>query len=177
MLDENISISTTHKLFQPILSSHSNLNNKIIVEPIPESYEILRRDAFRHAQQRKEFYTKAQQANRHGMSGVASFYINRASEETQLMKDANRAACERLSRWRLKQFNQTQRLDLHGLHSDEALNLFKQIEEEELNKGNRKTTPKSIEIITGYGKNSIYGGGHGKIRSTILAYLQQRNYK
>ena len=149
---------------------------KTVDEPVLESYEILRCDARHHAQQRKEFYTKAHQANRHGMSGVASFYIHRASEETQLMKDSNRAACERLSRWKLAQFYKTQRLDLHGLHSDEALNLFKQIECE-FNQGNRKTTPKSIEIITGYGKNSIYGGSLGKIRSIILTYLQQRHYK
>jgi len=176
MFNENASLSTIPKSSQSLPSSRSNLITKTIIEPVLESYEILRRDALRHSQQRKEFYTKAHQANRHGMSGVASFYIHRASEETQLMKDANRAACERLSRWRLKQFYQTQRLDLHGLHSDEALNLLKQIEQE-LNEGNRRTTPKSIEIITGYGKNSVYGGGDGKIRSIILAYLQQRNYK
>lgn len=178
MFDENISISNIHRSSQPISlsSSSSQTKTKPIVEPVLESYEISRHDVARHAKQRKEFYTKAQQANRRGMSGVASFYIHRACEETQLMKDANRAACERLSRWRLEQFYQTQRLDLHGLHLDEALNLFKQIEQE-LNEGNKKTTPKSIEIITGYGKNSIYGGGHGKIRSCILTYLQQRNYK
>jgi DNA-nicking Smr family endonuclease len=171
MLDENASLITIHQS-QSLPSS----TTKTIVEPVLESYEILRRDALHHAQQRKEFYIKAHQANRHGMSGVASFYIHRACEETQLMKDSNRAACERLSRWRLVQFYQTQRLDLHGLHSDEALNLFKQIEQD-FNEGNRRTTPKSIEIITGYGKNSIYGGSHGKIRSVILTYLQQRNYK
>ena len=175
MFDENASITTLPKS-QPLLSSRSIPTIKTNVEPVLESYDILRRDALHHAQQRKEFYNKAHQANRHGMSGVASFYIHRAGEQTQLMKDANRAACERLSRWRLAQFHQTQRLDLHGLHSDEALNLFKQIEQE-LNEGNRRTTPKSIEIITGYGKNSVYGGGHGRIRSVLLTYLQQRNYK
>ena len=173
MFDENASVIPVHRT-SPLLRSNPVVQTN--VEPVLEPYETLRYDALRHAQQRKEFYTKAHQANRHGMSGVASFYIRRASEETQLMKDANRAACERLSRWKLKQFQQTQRLDLHGLHSNEALNLFQQIEQE-LNERNRRTTPKSIEIITGYGKNSIYGGGHGRIRSTILAYFQQRNYK
>ncbi|CAF4618688.1 unnamed protein product [Rotaria sp. Silwood1] len=176
MFDENASITTIQKS-PSIPSSNSISTTKTTVEPILDSYETLRRDAFYHAQQRKEFYTKAHQANHHGMSGVASFYIHRACEETQLMKDANRAACEHLSRWRLEQYHQTQRLDLHDLHLNEALNLFKQIEHE-FNEGNRRTTPKSIEIITGYGKNSIYGGGgYGKIRSAILAYLQQRNYK
>jgi DNA-nicking Smr family endonuclease len=175
MFDENALITTIPKS-QPVSSSRCMSTTKTLIEPVLESYEILRCDARRHAQQRKEFYTKAHQANRHGMSGVVSFYIHRASEQTQLMKDANRAACERLSRWRLTQFYQTQRLDLHGLHSDEALNLFKRMEQE-FNEGHRKTTPKSMEIITGYGKNSVYGGSHGKIRSVILAYLQQRNYK
>jgi DNA-nicking Smr family endonuclease len=172
MLGENVSIIPMHRTSETIPVIHSNST----VEPVVEPYENLRHDALHHAQKRKEFYTKAHQANRHGMSGVASFYIHRASEETQLMKDANRVAGERLSRWRLKQFHQTQRLDLHGLHSNEALNLFKQIEED-FNEGNRRTTPKTIEIITGYGKNSVYGGGHGKIRSIILTYLHQRNYK
>ncbi|CAF3925100.1 unnamed protein product, partial [Rotaria sp. Silwood2] len=177
MFDDNASITTMHKY--PSVSSSNSISTikTTTVESVLESYETLRRDAFYHAQQRKECYTKAHQANRHGMSGVASFYIHRASEETHLMKDANRAACEHLSRWRLEQYHQTHRLDLHGLHLNEALNLFKQIEQE-FNEGNRRTTPKSIEIITGYGKNSIYGGGgHGKIRSAILSYLQQRNYK
>ena len=175
MFDENASVTTAHQS-QSVPASRAISSTKTIVEPVLESYEILRHDALHHAQQRKEFYTKAHQANRHGMSGVVSYYIHRASEETRLMKDANRAACERLSRWRLAQFHQTQRLDLHGLHSDEALNLLKQIEQE-FHQGNRRTTPKSIEIITGYGKNSVYGGCHGNIRSVILTYLHQRNYK
>ncbi|CAF1252724.1 unnamed protein product [Adineta steineri] len=175
MLDDNASITTMHQP-QSVSSSRPISTIKSIVEPVLESYEILRQDALHHAQQRKELYAKAHQANRYGMCGVASFYIHRASEENQLMKDANRAACERLSQWRLTHFYQTQQLDLHGLHSDEALNLFKQIEQE-YNEKNRKTTPKSIHIITGYGKNSIYGGSHGKIRSVILTYLKQRNYK
>ena len=68
--------------------------------------------------------------------------------------------------YKSSEFDQTQRLDLHDLPSNEALNSFKQIEQE-LNEGIRRTTPKSIEILTGY----------GKIRSGILTYLQQRNYK
>jgi len=110
------------------------------------------------------------------MTGVASHYINQAREQTRLIKDANRIACEYISRTRLRQFYQTHRLDLHELHADEALHLFQQVEQE-LNEGNRRTTLKSIEIITGYGKNSPYGGGTGKIRSVILAYLRQKNYK
>jgi DNA-nicking Smr family endonuclease len=134
-----------------------------------------RRNARDYALKRKECYNKADQANRHGMTGVASHYINQAREQTRFMKDANRIACEYLSRTRLKQFRQTHQLDLHELHADEALQLFKQVEQE-LNEGNKRTTPKSIEIITGYGKNSPYGGGYGKIRSVILTYLRQRNY-
>jgi DNA-nicking Smr family endonuclease len=110
------------------------------------------------------------------MTGVASYYISQAREQTQLMKEANRQAYESLCRIRMNQFRQTHRLDLHELHADEALQLFKQVEQE-LGEGNRRTTPKSIEIITGYGKNSPYGGGSGKIRSVIISYLRQRNYK
>ena len=175
MLDEEARIIPVKKA-QPVLPARLLTTTKKVVEPVVDSYDVLRDDALRHAQRRKEFYAKANQANGHGMSGVASFYIHRASEEAQLMKDANRAACERLSRWRLADFQQTHKLDLHGLHVDEALQLFKQIEQD-LTEGTRRTTPKSIEIITGYGKNSPYGGGYSKIRSAILSYIQQRSYR
>lgn len=178
LLDEDPTMKKTSVV--PTLPSSSVRNsgntNKVPVEPVVESYESLRGDALQHSQRRREFYAKADQANRHGMTGVASFYIHRASEETRLMKDANRAACERLCRWRLEEFSQTQKLDLHGLHVDEALQLFKQVEQQFV-EGNRRTTPKTIEIITGYGKSSVYGGGQGKIRPAILTYIQQRNYK
>jgi DNA-nicking Smr family endonuclease len=178
MLDDNVSISTIPKS-QPSPSAsnvRSTITTKPIVESDLESYEISRRNARDYALKRKEYYNKADQANRHGMTGVASYYINQAREQTRLIKDANRIACEYLSKTRLMQFHQTHRLDLHELHVDEALQLFKQVEQE-LHEGNRRTTPKSIEIITGYGKNSPYGGGYGKIRSAILGYLRQRNYK
>jgi DNA-nicking Smr family endonuclease len=165
MLGENISTIPMHRTPPPPQSVPAIRSNSM-AEPVLGPYENLRHDALRHAQKRKEFYTKAHQANCHGMSGVASFYIQQAIEETRLMKDANRVVCERLSRWKLKQYHQTQQLDLHGLHSNEALSLFKQIEQE-FNDGNGRTTTKSIEIITGY----------GKIRSIILGYLHQRNYK
>ncbi|CAF0963379.1 unnamed protein product [Adineta ricciae] len=178
MLDETASITPTPK------SQRLPLATTTVTKPSlqqqqqakVEPYEIARRDALNYASKRKDCYLKADQANRHGMTGVASYYINQACEQTRLMRDANRIVFEHLSRKRLVQFRQTHRLDLHELHADEALNLFKQVEQE-LCEGNRRTTPKSIEIITGYGKNSPYGGGSGKIRSAILAYLRQKNYK
>ena len=179
ILDEDASIPVKpkiHSRLPSLPSSQSIPATKINIEPVLDSYETLRCDAVRHAQRRKEYYDKARQANRHGMAGVVSFYIHQASEQTRLMKSANQAACERLSRWRLAEFYQTNKLDLHGLHTDEALQLFKLIEQQ-LNEGNRRTTPKTIEIITGYGKRSVYGGGDGKIRLTILSYIQQKNYK
>jgi len=176
MFDENASISTIPKS-QSIPSSSSNTRS---TQPLNESeldsFEISRRNARHYALKRKECYNKADQANHQGMTGVVAFYINQAREQTQLMKEANRQAYEYLSRTRMTQFRQTHRIDLHDLHADEALQLFKRVEQE-LNEGNRRTTPKSIEIITGYGKSSPYGGGSGKIRSVILSYLRQRNYK
>ena len=133
MLDENVSITTIPKS-QPG-SSVSNIRSTITTEPIGESYEISRRNARDCALKRKEYYNKADQANRHGMTGVASYYINQAREQTRLIKDANRLACEYISKTRLRQFRQTHRLDLHELHTDEALHLFKQVEQE-LNEGN-----------------------------------------
>ncbi|CAF4324820.1 unnamed protein product [Rotaria socialis] len=181
LLDENVSISMPKK--SPSLSALSATtptsnyrSTATTTETIHESYETLRRDARFHASKRKECFNKADQANRHGMIGVASYYINQAREQARLMKDANRTASEHLSRTRLVKFRQTHQLDLHELYPDEALHLFK-LAEEELNGGNRRATPKSIEVITGYGKHSAYGGGCGKIRSTILAYLRQKKYK
>ena len=179
MLDENASINITSQS-QLLPSSSSNVRSALaknsIVKPVLESYESLRHDVHLHALKRKEYYNKADQANRHDMVGVASYYINQAREQTRLIKESNRIACEHLSKMRLSQFQQTNRLDLHEFYVDEALLLFKQIENE-LCERNRRTTPKSIEIITGYGKNSSYGGGCGKIRSVILSYIRQKNYK
>jgi DNA-nicking Smr family endonuclease len=175
MLDENASI-TIIPTSQPLPSLPVTIQSPITTKPIVVSYENCRHDARDHALKRKDCYLKADQANRHGMTGVASYYINQAREQTRLMKEANRIACEYVSQTKLNQFHQTHRLDLHELHADEALSLFKQIEQE-LNEGNKRTTAKSVEIVTGYGKNSPYGGGYGKIRSVILSYLRQKNYK
>ena len=178
MLDENALISTPSP--PPPLPSTPRTPVSISRQPPNESevnsFEISRRHARDFALKRKECFNKADHANRNGMTGVASYYINQAREQTQLMKDANRQACESLCRIRMVQFRQTHRLDLHELHADEALELFRQVEQE-FSEGNRRTTPKSIEIITGYGKNSPYGGGSGKIRTVILNYLRQKNYK
>ena len=163
-------------LFQFRFNTHSTVTKKSLPEPEVNSFETSRHHARDYALKRKECFNKADHANRHGMTGVASYYISQAREQTQLMKEANRQAYESLCRIRMNQFRQTHRLDLHELHADEALQLFKQVEQE-LGEGNRRTTPKSIEIITGYGKNSPYGGGSGKIRSVIISYLRQRNYK
>lgn len=177
MLDDNPSIPQSQPQPPPTPSSSSSASRSTITpKTSSDSFEISRRHARDYAFKRKECYSKADQANRHGMTGVASFYINQAREQTRLMKEANREACESLSQIRLNQFRQTHRLDLHEFHADEALHLFQQIEEE-LNEGHRRTTLKSIEIITGYGKNSPFGGGTGKIRSVILNYLRQKNYK
>ena len=173
---DNSALIKARSDFSPRPSSRSSSIKKTIIELALESYEILRHDALRHASQLKEFNRKAYLAYRHGMSYVASFYNHRANEEAKLMKDANQAACERLSQWKITQFYRTQRLDLHGLLSNEALNLFKQIEQE-FNEENRRTYPKPIEIVTGRGKNFVYGSVHDKIYSNILTYLQQRNYK
>ena len=174
MLDDNAVITTT--TMKSISPSRSSSTMKSTVDINMNSYEIYRNCAQDYALKRKDFYSKADQANRHHMTGVASYYINQAREQTLLMKEANRCACEELSQKRLNLFRQTHRLDLHELYADEALNLFKRVEEE-LYDGNRKTTPVSIEIITGYGKGSVYGGGCGKIRSTIISYLKQKKYK
>ena len=180
MLEDNPSISPMPRS-QPIPSpAPSTTRSKIALKPLVEcpsdSFETSRLHAHEYALKRKECYNKADQAHRHGMTGVASFYINQAREQTRLMKEANRQACESLSQIRLQQFRQTHRLDLHEFHADEALDLFRQVEEE-FHGGNRRTTPKSIEIVTGYGKNSPYGGGTGRIRTDILNYLRQKNYK
>lgn len=172
MLDDNPSIVPMPRS-QPIPPP---VRSKPVVEVQSNSFESSRCLAHEYAMKRKECFNKADQAHRHGMTGVASYYINQAREQTRLMKEANRKACESLSQIRLQQFRQTNRLDLHEFHVDEALDLFRQVEEE-FHSGHRRTTPKSIEIITGYGKNSPYGGGTGRIRTDILNYLRQRNYK
>ena len=179
MLDENAAIVTAPKptvapLSMPQVRSPAASRSTNEVHSV--SYDVFRRTAQDHALKRKDCYQKADQANRQGMTGVASYYINQAREQTQQMKDANRLACEQLSQKRLTQFRQTHRLDLHELYADEALNLFQRVEQE-LYEGNRRTTALSIEVITGYGKGSIYGGGYGKIRTTILAYIRQKKYK
>ncbi|CAF5194235.1 unnamed protein product, partial [Rotaria magnacalcarata] len=113
MLDEHASIPTNKPSL--VSCSRSIPTRKTDVEPF-EYYQTLRLDALHHAQQRNECYTKAYHVNRHGLSGVASFYIHQASEETRLMKDAHRAACEHLSKRKLEQYGATQRLELYGLH-------------------------------------------------------------
>lgn len=158
MFTEKKSLTNTNQ------SSSSMTMNRTNVESDSKPYENLRIDSLRHAQRCKEFYIKAYQANLYGMSAVALFYIHQANEEAQLMKNANRTACELLLQLKLEQYHKTQRLDLHDLHLDEALNLFKHIEKEF-----KEKSQKSIEIIIDDDREMI--------RSVMLAYLQQQNYK
>lgn len=176
MLDENFSIDSIPKPQQTRSTTMPSAVSKPTTESNIKSLEIFRNRAKQYALKRKEYYTKASQATQHGMAGVTSYYINQAWEQKRLMKEANRMAFEQICQIRLNEFRQTGKLDLHTLYTDEALKLFQQVEQE-LNNGNRRTTLKSIEVITGYGKNSGYGEGAPRIRSIIINYLRQKKYK
>ncbi|CAF1049600.1 unnamed protein product [Didymodactylos carnosus] len=189
MLYENVTITKSPSIIssKPIRSSllphsHDDTSTTIstgtitgqLIQPVNETYQELRADALKHGQIRKQMYKKAHEANKHGMIGVVSFYIDKASEHLKLMKRSNQIAYEKLSEYRRQQFYQTHQLDLHGLHCDEALHLLQRIIQENNNSNSKKN---KFEIITGWGKNSSYGGGDGKIRTTIINYLKSKNYR
>lgn len=179
MLDDKAQIPTIVEspvTKQPVTSVLKQTTGQIDIKTSTESFLNYRNLAAEYMNKRKEFYDRANKANRHHMMGVVSYYINQAHEYGLKAKEANRAAYEELAETRLQLFRKSHRLDLHDFHEEEALNLFKRVENE-LHCGIYRTTELSIDVVTGYGKGSVYGGGYGKIRQRIIHYLKQKNYK
>ena len=175
MQDENPLILTPPK---PTVRTQTNTTSatKINAARTVNCFETLRNEAHQYAVKRKEFYEKADQAQRHNMAGVVSYYVDQAHQCSLSMKKANQSAFDELAKIRLDQFQRTHSLDLHGFYADEALNLFKNVEDLLLN-NSKRTTALPIQVITGYGKGSIYGAGHSKLRKVIGNYLNQKKYK
>ncbi|CAF0919127.1 unnamed protein product [Didymodactylos carnosus] len=182
LFDENefnyeLTLASITSMLNKNISSQSYVS-ALQMQPITKTYSELRFDALKHGQIRKQMYKKAYEAIKYGefgsMTGVASFYIDKANDHFKLMKHSNQNAYEKLSEYRRERFIQTQQLNLHGFYCNEALHLVQSIIQESISSSDSKKN--EFEIITDRNKNSSNGDDNGKIRTTIINYLKLNNY-
>ena len=123
---------------------------------------------------RQIYFRYAAKAFMAGHHQIANEYTAKGQECTKLMKYFNELAADRLFDSKKRVGNSAVILDLHHLYVDEAIR--KVAEELDYIDGLQlDQRPKSLEIITGIGSNSLHG--KPKIRPAVLEYLRNHNYR
>ncbi|KAK3100471.1 hypothetical protein FSP39_020574 [Pinctada imbricata] len=140
-------------------------------------YDDIRGEANLHYCLRHQCFQKAQDAHSKGMREVASFYARQGHLHTQKIKEANKRAAEKILAQRNQYIENSNTIDLHGLHVDEAKTILQQvIERRELELQHHPDKRKrQLFIITGRGNHSR--GGIARIKPAVINFLQQGQYR
>jgi DNA-nicking Smr family endonuclease len=149
-------------------------------------YSVYREAGYDYAQLRNQFFTMAVQAFSRGDGRTAKELANRGREAASISKVAHYHASRMI-------FDQTntnspssssssssvptvRTIDLHGLHVSEAIALLERVIQEELQEQYKdENRIRSLNIITGVGRNSAQG--KAKIKPAVEKYLDQENFK
>ena len=122
-------------------------------------------------------YEKAQRYYQNGMSEVARFYSNLASQQTGYYERANSLAATQFLDEHSKRLQDFNTLDLHFLFVKEAIPSLDVFIDRNINLLRLSATKHTeyLQIITGRGKNSP--NGISKIRPAVEARLKKRNIR
>lgn len=135
------------------------------------SYADLRAEAELYGQLRRDCLQKAAQAFQAKNGSVAQHHANEAKAHEERMNDAHfRAAELMLKRRNEKYMTKQDTIDLHGLHTREALHALINF----LDNAHR-LKHKYVMVITGRGNHSK--NGFSAIRNKVIGYLAQHQYK
>lgn len=141
-----------------------------------KDFEECRNNAQYHAQLKAECYVKARHAISRGESGVALYYSQIADLHRSKIEQNNHKAANCLMEAHNVSQSSENMLDLHYLHSSEAIQCLDLFLDKHIAKLKSTQRPhREIYVITGRGKNSINGIPAIKIR--VKARLKERNLK
>eukprot|EP00057_Strongylocentrotus_purpuratus_P004739 XP_003729344.1 PREDICTED: NEDD4-binding protein 2 [Strongylocentrotus purpuratus] len=135
-------------------------------------YEDYRAKATLHFNQRDECFKKAAKAYRTGKKEHASYYSKQGRLQSMELKEANRRAAELILVQR-KHVTGENKLDLHNLHVEEALQALQEV----LIERQRNPSPgqhRYLEVVTGQGKHSKMGVA--KLKPAVCKFLEQKGY-
>ncbi|XP_071478990.1 uncharacterized protein [Diadema antillarum] len=144
-------------------------------------YDDYRAEASLHYRQRNECFKKAAKAYHSGQKELALHYSTQGRLHSMQLKEANVRAAALIVQQRRQETGED-KLDLHNLHLEEALQVLQEVlMEKEQQWGRRRVDHGSpsqnryLEVVTGRGKHSH--GGMAKLRPAVETFLQQRGYR
>ncbi|KAI9493169.1 hypothetical protein BDB00DRAFT_387692 [Zychaea mexicana] len=134
-----------------------------------KEYLKQREQAINYGMLRNRFFSRATAFYLQGDGAKAKAYSNEAKYYNRLMQEMHTEASQRI----FEQRNQHEAfIDLHGLHTDEALDMI----EERLYK--LKNYQGIVYIITGTGHHSgAHSSKQSKLKPSVDEFLQQQNYR
>ncbi|XP_041485019.1 uncharacterized protein LOC121431528 [Lytechinus variegatus] len=138
------------------------------------AYEDYRAEATLHFKQRDECFKKAAKAYHSGQKELAVYYSNQGRLHSMKLKEANRRAAEMMLKQR-KHETGANKLDLHNLHVEEALEALQEVlfeREEQIRHG---TPQRYLEVVTGRGRHSK--GGVARLKPAVEKFLEQKGYR
>nr|XP_054755912.1 uncharacterized protein LOC129261913 [Lytechinus pictus] len=141
------------------------------------AYEDYRAEATLHFKQRDECFKKAAKAYHSGQKELAVHYSNQGRLHSMKLKEANRRAAEMMLKQR-KHETGANKLDLHNLHVEEALEALQEVlfeREEKIRRGTPSPgKQRYLEVVTGRGRHSQ--GGVARLKPAVEKFLEQRGY-
>ncbi|XP_030836727.1 uncharacterized protein LOC100891052 [Strongylocentrotus purpuratus] len=135
-------------------------------------YEDYRAEATLHFKQRDECFKKAAKAYHAGQKELAVHYSNQGRLHSMRLKEANRRAAELILVQR-RHVTGENKLDLHNLHVEEALQALQEV----LIERQMHPSPgqhRYLEVVTGRGKHSKMGVA--KLKPAVCKFLEQKGY-
>ncbi|XP_065157722.1 NEDD4-binding protein 2 [Atheta coriaria] len=136
----------------------------------------LRQEAANHQKQRVDLLNKAKSYYNKGMSEVATFYSDLASQQTRMWEKYNSMAAVQIVNEGFHRSDKADTIDLHFLRVTEALIALDIYIDEVIDRlQSSKKNHKDIFVITGRGKNSPRG--IPRIRPGVEQRLKKRNLK
>eukprot|EP00057_Strongylocentrotus_purpuratus_P005540 XP_003731200.2 PREDICTED: NEDD4-binding protein 2 [Strongylocentrotus purpuratus] len=136
-------------------------------------YEDYRAEATLHFKQRDECFKKAAKAYHAGQKELAVHYSNQGRLHSMRLKEANRRAAELILVQR-RHVTGENKLDLHNLHVEEALQALQEV----LIERQMHPSPgqhRYLEVVTGRGKHSKMGVA--KLKPAVCKFLEQKGYR
>ncbi|KAF2070514.1 hypothetical protein CYY_008162 [Polysphondylium violaceum] len=138
-----------------------------------KDYKTYRDEASKYAKLRNICYQQAAQAYMRNKQAEAANLRSQGQKYEELMNQANEMACHQIFLSCNSRVSDTLKIDLHGLHVNEALEMANQVLSVHTNGEYDGESPSVITFITGRGSHSQ--GGVARIKPALKSFLKQYN--